>query len=174
MERGPTRIDITYGAVPNGRTGHGWIPQVTEDGNTRTHDWLSTGYDKDVALEMAREIANETAARFVGDWDVRITELQDKRTGKPTEGIQTTMRKQISSRKAAPAHNGHRATLTSIRTRHKHELTQLRSAHQLEVLALRDRHRSERELLKARHKRELVRAQTATALLRRAKRKPKP
>lgn len=181
MSEQHTRIDITWGAARNAREGYGWVPAVTVDGHTITSTWSSSGWDRDVAHAMAHEMAQDEANRYVGDWDIRVTEVnaEPKPKPTPTQSKPTMMRKattrRIRSPKApkppkAPRVNI-RATLASLRARHKHELIQLRSAHQLEALALKDRHRSERETLKARHKRELASAQTATSLLSRAKRK---
>lgn len=69
-----TRVNIEYAAEPNKREGHGWLPIVYEDNEATGHAWWPEGYDRDIALEMAREKAQELAARFVGDWDVHISE----------------------------------------------------------------------------------------------------
>lgn len=70
------RIDIRYAAITNGREGCGFLPQVTENGRPQRSAWAGHGYEREAALALARELAGELAARYVGDWHVTIAEAE--------------------------------------------------------------------------------------------------
>lgn len=87
------RIEILYRAAPNAREGYGWVPLLRVNGRSAGSEWSSSGYDKDVALTMARQMADEEAARYVGDWDITIAQ-EPEPGSKPRKG--TSMAKAAS------------------------------------------------------------------------------
>lgn len=68
------RIEITYTAILNRRKDHGYLPMVREDGRDTGSTWQAHGYDRDVALEIARKEAIELAGRFIGDYRPVVSE----------------------------------------------------------------------------------------------------
>lgn len=61
-------ILIEYGIQP---VEGGWHPIVWERGRARYH-WTKKVFDLDEALERAKKEAMELAAKYRGDWDVRV------------------------------------------------------------------------------------------------------
>ncbi len=70
---GEERIAITYFAIPNANTRAGGFMPVYQinDGRVHGHEY-GPGYDLEVAEELARQIAEEEASRYIGDWDVTV------------------------------------------------------------------------------------------------------
>lgn len=70
-----TPVTITYGVIP--ATGGGFLPYYQETG--RTHFiWAAHGIDRDAALNQAREMAEEQAGRYLGDYRVTVVEGPDR------------------------------------------------------------------------------------------------
>lgn len=67
------RVAITYFAIPNANTRAGGFMPVYQinDGRVRGDEY-GAGYDLEVAEELARQRAEEEAARYIGDWDVTV------------------------------------------------------------------------------------------------------
>jgi hypothetical protein len=65
-------ILIEYGAVPNKREGHGYLPILWVNGRQMGHTYWPTGYDRDDAVAMARHEAAEERARYLGDYRVKV------------------------------------------------------------------------------------------------------
>jgi hypothetical protein len=79
-------ILIEYAAVKNENENKpGWVPAVWNNKHVVVYPWHTRSYDQDVALRMARESAEEEAARYTGDWDVSMQERRANpgRHGKP-------------------------------------------------------------------------------------------
>ena len=64
-------IMIIARAVPNG-TGRGWLPVYTVNGHPHGDTYATTGYSETEALTLARQMAEEEAARYIGDWKVIV------------------------------------------------------------------------------------------------------
>lgn len=65
------KIHITYAATKN--AAGGWIPVVENNGRRITPEWMATGLMCEAnALVAAMKLADEEAARYVGDWDVVV------------------------------------------------------------------------------------------------------
>lgn len=73
------RIAITYFAIPNANTRAGGFMPVYQinDGRVHGHEY-GTGYDLEVAEELARQAAEEEAARYIGDWHVTVRPAKSK------------------------------------------------------------------------------------------------
>lgn len=66
------RVTIYWYAIPNANKSRGgWMPVIDHDGKQRG-DTYGKGYELETALEMAKEVAEERASRYVGDWDVVV------------------------------------------------------------------------------------------------------
>ena len=66
-------ILITYAARPNTNERAGYyLPSVVVNGLQMCGSYATTGYSEADALVEAKAIAELEAARYVGDWDVRI------------------------------------------------------------------------------------------------------
>lgn len=70
------RVDIRYGVVRNERTeaqgGGGWLPVIRVNGRTEGSTWATRGYDKEEAMERARERAEQEADHYGGDWTITL------------------------------------------------------------------------------------------------------
>ena len=89
-----TRVTLYWHAIPNeNKARGGWMPVVDEDGKQRGNTW-GRGYDLETALSMAKADAEETASRFVGDWDVVV----EPKPGAP--GVPKAPRKAPKAKKA--------------------------------------------------------------------------
>jgi len=67
-----TRVTFHWHAIPNeNKARGGWMPVVDEDGRQRGDTW-GRGYDLETALSMAKQDAERSASRFVGDWDIVV------------------------------------------------------------------------------------------------------
>lgn len=66
-------VVIQYGVI---RADSGWLPLLILRGKERWQ-WRRHGYDRDLALAMALEDAQHEAARYAGDWDVRVSQCED-------------------------------------------------------------------------------------------------
>ena len=73
------RVAITYFAIPNANTRAGGFMPVYQinDGRVRGDEY-GAGYDLEVAEELARQRAEEEAARYIGDWDVTVRRAKTK------------------------------------------------------------------------------------------------
>lgn len=71
MNPADDEVVFGYSAQPSGG---GWMPVVTANGRVVRQEWSAKGYDKDVAVEIAHEVAQELASRYRGDWHIRIVE----------------------------------------------------------------------------------------------------
>jgi len=70
-------IAIEYYAARNeSRRAGDWLPIIINNGHAAGSTWAGRGYDEDEALAAARTLAEEEAARYVGDWDVSIREIE--------------------------------------------------------------------------------------------------
>lgn len=69
MNPADDEVVIGYSAQPSGG---GWMPVVTANGRVVRQEWSAKGYDKDVAVEIAHEVAQELASRYRGDWRISI------------------------------------------------------------------------------------------------------
>lgn len=67
-----SRITFEYGAILNLNKGHGYVPQVLEDGRETMNTWSSYGMSEEEAKFAATGAAIQKASRFVGDWDIVI------------------------------------------------------------------------------------------------------
>lgn len=75
-------VRIEYGTVRNKNEARGdWLPMVWVDGQERGDTYASRGYDEDEALARAKQEAEETASKYIGDWQVSVTERQASRIG---------------------------------------------------------------------------------------------
>ena len=63
-------INITYGVAGNA---YGWTP-VTRNNGRLVRPYVDCGYDKDVALRLAKENALAEADHYCGDWTINVTE----------------------------------------------------------------------------------------------------
>ena len=71
-----TVIHFVYGAVRNkNEYKSGWVPMYWDNGRRRTGDWSGTGWDRDHALDVAKEMAEEDASRFGGDYVIYLARL---------------------------------------------------------------------------------------------------
>ena len=66
---------IQYGALKNGRVGHGWLPFRRVNGHVDCNTWQSEGASKEEAAAEAKLWAVQTAARYVGDTVVRLADV---------------------------------------------------------------------------------------------------
>jgi hypothetical protein len=83
VERPEGEILIQYGAIANANKHRGgWMPQVWVNGHAHG-DSYGRGYDRDSALQLAKEEALEKAARFLGDWKIVI----EPRDNAPAAGL---------------------------------------------------------------------------------------
>lgn len=71
------KINIEYGV---GETDKGWIPLTWMNGKSFGHTYYEKGWDRDIALKYAKQLAQGEAEHYVGDWDITITPrgLQEK------------------------------------------------------------------------------------------------
>lgn len=72
------RIRIEFSAIENGRTGYGWIPAVYLNGRSIGSTWYPQGTSKELAREHAEADARELASRYIGDWDISVSERVDQ------------------------------------------------------------------------------------------------
>ena len=67
-----SEIFIVARAVPNAANTGEWLPVYTVNGHLHGSTYANNGYSLNEALTLARQMAEEEAARYVGDWDVTI------------------------------------------------------------------------------------------------------
>ena len=67
-----THILIEWRAVENKREGYGWLPIIAINGSDRGNTWAANGYDKQIALALAKREAQAEAERFLGDYNVQV------------------------------------------------------------------------------------------------------
>ena len=66
-------ILITYASRPNANErAANYLPSVVVNGHRMCSSYATVGYSETDALAEAKAIAEREAARYVGDWDVRI------------------------------------------------------------------------------------------------------
>lgn len=65
-------VFIVARAIPNVANKGQWLPVYTVNGHLHGSTYAVTGYSKDEAIALALQMAEEEAARYVGDWDVTI------------------------------------------------------------------------------------------------------
>lgn len=66
-------VEIEHGAVENGnaRAG-GFLPVLWINGRLSGNTWSAVGHDRDAAERVAALDARREAARYVGDWTIRV------------------------------------------------------------------------------------------------------
>lgn len=83
MENKTPDIQIEYAAIPNSNEHKGGFVPVISVTTPSTADplispnateWCPVAYDKDVALELAKTMANDEAERWTGDYITSVTE----------------------------------------------------------------------------------------------------
>ena len=67
-----SEIFIVARAVINAANKGEWLPVYTVNGHLHGSTYAKTGYSKDEALALARQMADEEAARYIGDWNVTV------------------------------------------------------------------------------------------------------
>jgi hypothetical protein len=71
--RGPGAVLLEWGAAENGREGHGWLPQLWENGKQTLDSWASRGLDSESdALAVAEHTARKRVDRYSGDWMITL------------------------------------------------------------------------------------------------------
>ncbi len=82
MKNKTADIRIEFAAIPNSNENKGGFVPVISVTTPSTADplidpyateWSPIGYDKDVALALAKTMADDEAARWVGDYTTSIT-----------------------------------------------------------------------------------------------------
>ena len=67
-------IIVEWGIVQNEAHVGGWLPVYYINGKRYGNTYSGHAYDKDVAMSVARGMACEEADKYVGDWNVRVSE----------------------------------------------------------------------------------------------------
>ena len=65
-------IFIVARAVPNAANTGEWLPVYTVNGHLHGSTYANNGYSLNEALTLARQMADEEAARYIGDWNVTV------------------------------------------------------------------------------------------------------
>lgn len=74
--REPDIVTVTIGYGVRRADQGGWLPVLVRNGKERW-SWQMRGTDRETALEIARTGADQEAERYIGDWDVRVVEIQE-------------------------------------------------------------------------------------------------
>lgn len=67
-------INITYNAIPNKLKGQGFLPVYTLNGKQYGHAYAGKGYEQEIALELAKQAANDEVSHYTGDWTITIAQ----------------------------------------------------------------------------------------------------
>jgi hypothetical protein len=72
-------VVIEYSAIENGRKDFngnpiGYLPYYWNNDQGHGNTWSPNGWDRAIALEIAKVMAEEEAARYIGDWTVTTKE----------------------------------------------------------------------------------------------------
>jgi len=71
--RGAGAVLLEWGAAPNVREGHGWLPQLWENGRQALDTYAARGLDSESdAMAMAERLARERVDRYSGDWMITL------------------------------------------------------------------------------------------------------
>ena len=68
-------IMIRFSAVPNTRPGGGFLPRISVNGREEGDTFAVSGHSEAEAMRMASAMAQEDAARYIGDWTITIAPL---------------------------------------------------------------------------------------------------
>lgn len=69
------KIVLQFGVIPNGNENiGGFLPAVWENGRQQGNRWSNWSYDEEDAMELAERQAFARSRRYIGDWDITISQ----------------------------------------------------------------------------------------------------
>jgi hypothetical protein len=71
-----TTVKIEYEAVENLCKKGYWLPMIWKDGQPMTGTYSEFYMDEETALKEARKEAEREASRYVGNWNIQVSECQ--------------------------------------------------------------------------------------------------